>query len=375
MQIKKYVAPSLREASEQMKLELGSEAIILGTRTVAVKTEFGTKNLFEITGGIETGNPDSTLAELTVEENSADSFQSELKRISENFENQNKKIGKVKADSELLNTGTIKNSLVDLEKISDILFKNDVSKVNIKKIISLFKNNYELSASADPETALISALASLIPTAKFDVNKQNRPVKVALVGPTGVGKTTCIAKLAVISRILHNLNIGLISIDTYRLGALDQLKIFSDVSQIEMLVAYEPEDMPGLIRSFKKKDIIFIDTAGRSQKNLDHLLKTKSFIDKSEVDHTILVMSATSSSQNLYDVAERFDLFGYDSVIFTKIDEAVTFGNLLNVTSRYKIPAIFLTNGQVIPDDIFAADSEYIASMIYNGVNEDERTD
>lgn len=374
MQIKKYVASTLSEASEKMKQELGPEAIILGTRTIVVKTEFGTKNMFEITGSIETAEPQVNIAGQIVEDTYESAFQAELERISENFNNSGRQNDyRVHSTNSIFdNAEPVELSEDEVEKISAILRKNDVSSSNIKKIISLFKNNTELTARIPFEVTVRSTIASLIPTTSFDVSKQNKPMKVALVGPTGVGKTTCIAKLAVISKIIHNLDVGLISIDTYRLGALDQLKIFSDVCQIEMLVAYEPDDIPRLIRSFKKKDIIFIDTAGRSQKNIDYLLQTKAFLDKAGVDETFLVISATSSSQNMYDVAERFDLFGYDSVIFTKTDEAVTFGNLLNVTSRYKIPAIFLTNGQVIPDDIFAADSENIASMIYKGIPADE---
>ena len=207
----------------------------------------------------------------------------------------------------------------------------------------------------------------MIQTKNFELYKSNKPKVVSVVGPTGVGKTTCIAKLAVIAKILHNLDVGLISVDTYRLGAIDQLRIFSEISDIDMLIAYDPEEMPGLINSFKNKDIIFIDTAGRSQKNSEHLTKTKMYLDTIKIDETFLVLSATNSTKNLFDTAEKFKTFNYDSFVFTKVDEGVAFGNLLNTITNFNLPVTFLSNGQVIPDDIISADSEFIANLIFTG--------
>jgi flagellar biosynthesis protein FlhF len=207
----------------------------------------------------------------------------------------------------------------------------------------------------------------MISTAEFEIEKKSGAQKVAFIGPTGVGKTTCIAKLATISKILHNLDVGIISIDTYRLGAIDQLRIFSEIVDIDLLIAYEPEEMPALLKKFKSKDIIFIDTAGRSQKNTEHLMKMKEFLDVVKPDSTHLVLSSTSATQTLYDAAEKFDLFNYNSIVFTKIDEAVVYGNMLNVSSNFNKPIIYLTNGQVIPDDIISAEQDFIANMIYSG--------
>jgi len=214
---------------------------------------------------------------------------------------------------------------------------------------------------------VISGISSLIPTKNLELQKNNKTKVVSVVGPTGVGKTTCIAKLAIIAKLLHNLDVGLISVDTYRLGAIDQLRIFSEVSNIDMLIAYEPEEMPGLLNSFKNKDIVFIDTAGRSQKRNDQLVKTKKYLENIKIDETFLALSSTSSTKNLFDTAEKFKVFNYGSFIFTKIDEGVSFGNILNVVTNFNVPVSFLSNGQVIPDDIISADSEFISKLIYTG--------
>jgi flagellar biosynthesis protein FlhF len=374
MQIKKFTAPTLKQASIQMKNELGGEAIILGTRVIYGEGS-NKKKMFEITAGIE---EEETVLEYS--ESSAESYSSAAEQnFSDEIRKLNDKIFINPAsgnDSSVHSRPTIKkqnkpefNNVVDreLKEIVDVLLNREVQKPLTASLISQLKRYKGFLHESNLDSYVLSSLASMIPTYQFEVKKGASPKIVALVGPTGVGKTTCIAKLAVISKILHNLSVGLISIDTYRLGAIDQLRIFSEISNVDMLVAYEPKDMPGLMNSFKDKDIIFIDTAGRSQNNKEQLLNTAEFLKAGNVDETYLVLSSTGTTKNLSDVAEKFKLFDYSSVIFTKIDEAVTFGNILNIVNKFNVPASFLTNGQVIPDDIISADPEYIANMIYTG--------
>jgi flagellar biosynthesis protein FlhF len=255
----------------------------------------------------------------------------------------------------------------EIKDISELLSLREISKPLVSVILNQLEQYKKFLHPSNIDSYVLSSIASMVPTKNFELYKSNKPKVVSVVGPTGVGKTTCIAKLAVIAKILHNLDVGLISVDTYRLGAIDQLRIFSEISDIDMLIAYEPEEMPGLINSFKNKDIIFIDTAGRSQKNSEHLTKTKIYLDTIKIDETFLVLSATNSTKNLFDTAEKFKTFNYDSFIFTKVDEGVAFGNLLNTLTNFNLPVTFLSNGQVIPDDIISADSEFIANLIFTG--------
>lgn len=254
-----------------------------------------------------------------------------------------------------------------LENIKQSLLEKDIQPSIVNQIIAQLTPNLPFLKPSDIESTLVSTMAAMIPTAGFEINKRKSGKVIAVVGPTGVGKTTCIAKLAVISKLLHKLDIGLISIDTYRLGAIDQLKIFSDVSDIDFLVAYDAKDLATMINKFRHKDIIFIDTAGRSQNNTKYLQEMKAMLSTVNVAETILVMSASGASAALIDTAKKFGIFNYSGLIFTKLDEAVTYGNLLNVAHKSQAPVKYLTNGQVIPDDIIAADSEHIANIIYSG--------
>ncbi|MFZ0452507.1 MAG: flagellar biosynthesis protein FlhF [Ignavibacteriaceae bacterium] len=393
MQIKKFFGPTLKDATVQMKEELGSEAIILGSRLIEDVSEFGKRKMFEITVGYD--EKAGHEAEETEEELEADpSFVDEIALLTKKVypsgkeTNNRSKVSKAPVpDNRVENDkkpqlfeGVFpginkkpefnlnqKNIEQEIKEISDLLVHREISKPLTSVILNQLDQYKKILHESNIDSYVLSSIASMIPTKNFELYKDSKPKVVSVVGPTGVGKTTCIAKLAVIAKILHNLDVGLISVDTYRLGAIDQLRIFSEISNIDMLVAYEPEEMPELLKSFKDKDLVFIDTAGRSQKNSEHLARTKMYLDKIKIDETFLVLSATNSTKNLFDTAEKFKSFNYNSFIFTKIDEGVAFGNLLNTITNFNLPVTFLSNGQVIPDDIISADSEFIANLIFTG--------
>lgn len=375
MQIKKYIAGTLKEASQQMKKELGENAIVLSTRIVDDDPRFGGKRVFELTAGVE-DNYDVRTAEQNKpkEVPRQKNFSDELKNLTEKVLTspaaQKKAPRPVEQNLKLVPDAKLnykKDFEHELREIADTLLQREVNKRIVDSIIIQLKKYSDFLQSSNIDNYVISTISSMIPTSNFEIQKRQKTKTIVMVGPTGVGKTTCIAKLAVISKILHNLNIGLISLDTYRLGAIDQLKIFSDISNIELRVAYDASEIPGYLNDYRKKDIVFIDTAGRSQNNKELLMDTKNFISTLKPDEVYLVLSTTSTTKNMLDVAEKFKILNYNGIVFTKLDEAVSFGNIINLTTQIGVPVKYLTNGQVIPDDIIAADPEFIANMIYTG--------
>jgi flagellar biosynthesis protein FlhF len=355
MQIKKYSGSSLKEASDKMKTELGDEAIILSSRLLE---NLPGRKLYEITAGIENSYDNNNIkpgnfAKPVVKNDFHKELSEQLFLAKKYSEKQ------YKQDKPVLSQPH------DLKKLIQLLFDHELNRKTVTTVINELKKYKEFLHASNIDSYVLSNLASLVPIHKFSFLPGNKPLVVALVGPTGVGKTTCIAKLAAISKIIHNLDVGLISTDTYRLGAIDQLKIFSEISNIDMLVAYEPGDMVKAYESFRKKNIIFIDTAGRSQKNAEQLAKTGEFLNAVNVDETYLVMSATSGTRTLNDIVERFNPLKPKASIFTKLDEAAAFGNIINISSGYNLPVVYLSNGQVIPDDIIAANADFIANVIY----------
>ena len=374
MQIKKYTAPTLKEATLQMKKELGNDAIILGSRTIEDDPKFFGKKMFEITIGYDPDKNKKHPAENTKSKNEriSGNFSDEMALLTEKiYQNQKKK--EIAEDFTLVENPVRKKQSIessienDKKEVLDILIHREIQKPIASVILNQLEQYEKFLHSSNIDSYVLSGISSLIPTKSFELHKNNKAKIVSVVGPTGVGKTTCIAKLAIIAKLLHNLDVGLISVDTYRLGAIDQLRIFSEISNIDMLIAYEPEEMPGLINSFKNKDIVFIDTTGRSQNKAEQLEKTKKYLDEINIDETFLALSSTNSTKNMFDTAEKFKIFNYDSVIFTKIDEGVSFGNILNVVTNFNVPVSFLSNGQVIPDDIISADSDVISRLIYTG--------
>ncbi|MFZ1292277.1 MAG: hypothetical protein WAR79_19435 [Melioribacteraceae bacterium] len=362
MQIKKFIGATLKDAIAEMKNDFGDEAIVLGTKVIENFSKGVEQKLFEITASLDEIDNHSEKVEIP----KTKSFESEMKKLTQKIYGVSNQTNTITKNSQPQRRSEQLNK-IQFQSIQKLLSEKDVSEKNINKILKLITQYEALFNEENKDEYIISTLASLIPTSDFELNKDNGQKVISIVGPTGVGKTTCIAKLAVISKILHNLNIGLISIDTYRLGALDQLKIFSEISNIDFMVAYEPKDIPKFMKKFKDKDIVFIDTVGRSQNNTKLLQSINQFLKTVKIDETYLVLNSTSDYKIMLDVAKKFKVLNYNGIIFSKLDEAVTYGNLLNLVEEIKVPIKYLTNGQVIPDDIIAADNEFIANMIYTG--------
>ncbi len=374
MQIKKYTAPTLKEAITLMKNDLGEDAIILSTRMTEDKKSPHKKKLFEVTASVEDSYDFVPQQKKNAEPNQKkeepkNEFAKELEKLSAKFNAQPPVTENNKsAYQEKKNQSNNENNLeTELKEIYEVLIHREVSDKIAASIINQLRKYSQFLHTSNIDNYVTSTISSMIPTSHFEVKRNGRARVIAFVGPTGVGKSTSIAKLAVISKLVHNLDVGLITLDTYRLGALDQLRIFSEISKIDMHVAYEAEELPELFNKFKKKDIIFIDTAGRSQNNKASLKEMEDFLSKIMIDETYLVLSSTSSTKTLFDAIEKFKLLNYNGLIFSKIDEAAAFGNILNVSATYNIPIKYITNGQIIPDDIIAANAEFIANMIYTG--------
>jgi flagellar biosynthesis protein FlhF len=378
MHIKKYRAVSLKEATQIMKSELGSEALILGTKVVADENDKRLK-LYEITVGVDkfeiAEETKAKVAEQNISQNNT--FLDEMKNMSAKIyqQNQNQKqkiseaYGVAPKIAKEIETPKVKPVSDDrMKEIIKNLTEKEVQKSVVLSIMEQLKKYKNFLSKDNLENYVQTCLGSLILTKTLDLNVKKQNKVIALVGPTGVGKTTTIAKLALIAKIIHKLDVGLISIDTYRLGAIDQLKSFADVSHTDFLVAYEPDEMPALMKKFAKKDIVFIDTVGRNHKNDSQLKTNLDFLESVKIDETFLVLSATSSTRNLIEIAKKFKMFNYSAFVMSKIDEAVVHGNIINLSAKTGSPIAFLTNGQTIPDDIISADKDYIANLIYTGL-------
>jgi flagellar biosynthesis protein FlhF len=188
--------------------------------------------------------------------------------------------------------------------------------------------------------------------------------RVALVGPTGVGKTTTIAKLAANHRLRDKHRVGLITVDTYRIAAVEQLRTYADIIDLPMEVVATPRQMREAVASMAHLDLVLIDTAGRSPKDELKLQELKAFLAEAEADEVHLVLSAVASANVLRSTAEMFADVGTTALILTKLDEAMGLGHLLPVTRNERLPISYLTDGQNVPDDIAPADRQRLAQLM-----------
>ena len=187
---------------------------------------------------------------------------------------------------------------------------------------------------------------------------------IALVGPTGVGKTTTIAKLAANYRLVEKKRVGLITVDTYRIAAVDQLRTYGEIIGLPVEVALSPQEFERLIANTVGKDLVFIDTAGRNQKNDSQMTDLMNYLRQSPEVETYLVLSATTKSKDALNILESFKKISFSKIIFTKLDETTTYGTILNVMERVDQPLCYVTMGQNVPDDIEVADAEKLAKNI-----------
>ena len=187
----------------------------------------------------------------------------------------------------------------------------------------------------------------------------------AFIGPTGVGKTTTIAKIAARESINHGKKVGLITLDTYRIGAVEQLKTYANILNIPIETVLTKSDLKLAIEKLSYCDIILIDSTGRSSYNTEQLRETKELLDGIEEKKNILVVGTNVRRKDLKSIIHHYREVGFDYIIMTKVDETECHGNILNVSYYAKKPLLYITTGQNVPDDILVASKENILDYLF----------
>ncbi|MFW6155210.1 MAG: flagellar biosynthesis protein FlhF [Planctomycetota bacterium] len=231
----------------------------------------------------------------------------------------------------------------------------------------------ELTGDELGDKALIDAklgelIASMIPTSITTIPPaEGRPHVIALVGPTGVGKTTTIAKLAANIKLRQKRRVGLITLDTYRIAAVEQLRTYAQIIRVPLKVVMGPAELAEAIEALGDCDAILVDTAGRSPADSERLDQLKAFLQAAQPDEVHLVLATTANTKAIERAMERFAPVGVDRLILTKFDEAVSFGMVLGIVRRMNVALSFVTTGQDVPDDIEISEGRRIAGMILSG--------
>jgi flagellar biosynthesis protein FlhF len=209
---------------------------------------------------------------------------------------------------------------------------------------------------------------TLPPAEPLRLVASDRPTIVALVGPTGVGKTTTIAKLAANMKIREGKSVGLITIDTYRIAAVEQLKVYAQILDVPLAAVVTQAEMLAAIGRMSDLDLILIDTAGRSQRDEPRIAELQELLSAAQPDQVHLVLATTAREATIREAIQNFSVLGVQHLIFTKLDEALGFGVILNVLNSADMRLSYLTMGQSVPNDIEEGSARRIARLIVGDV-------
>jgi flagellar biosynthesis protein FlhF len=247
------------------------------------------------------------------------------------------------------------------------LIEAEISEESARELLETVRQASSSRELSDP--VQLKARAARLLEAEFRVSGPIRVEPphtrvVALVGPTGVGKTTTLAKLAASYRLRERRRVGLITVDTYRLAAVEQLRTYADIIDLPMEVVSTPREMRLAVDRLSGLDLILMDTAGRSPRDEVRLQELKSLLADARADEVHLVLSSVASLASLRQTAERFASVGLTALLLTKLDEATGLGHLLPLVRSCRLPLSYVTHGQNVPDDIEPANSKRLVRSL-----------
>lgn len=420
MKIRRYIGANVQEAILKVKLDLGNDALILNTRKVRQKGLFKlfAKPMVEVLAAVDeyysTAKKEKEPAggEAKREENGAKALvkgvfpdkDEKITKLEDKVKNMESVLQKiytrmlapekeaaatedrpreqpwVTADAGLSQPS--RKALKDMPEILRKPLPNQVQHYMRAFYNNLIKNEVEadiagkiieaamekLREGADMNEA-VSALCGLMAglfgrPETLRLKESMKPTVAIFVGPTGVGKTTTLAKIAANFLLNYKKSVGLITADTYRIAAVEQLKIYAEILGIPISVIYSPAEIQEAIAAYSDRDLVLIDTAGRSHNNKQQFEELKSLVEHSGADEIYLVLSAVSSMRSMREILQNYSFLKEFKLIFTKIDEAPTTGIILNTRHITGKKLSYITNGQSVPDDIEIANTERLTKNL-----------
>lgn len=378
MLIKKYIVKSMNEAMTRIRYELGSDAVIISQRKIRKRglSGFFSKKVIEVTAAVDNTNK-KDIREEKVEE-SIEALKKVMKArindgslgntdVSENNKVSSNIIEKSDEETALMKEmremksllSNMVNNNAENGKKSELFYKLQSLDLN-EEVIEEIENRTKLDKSELEEEEKVK----LVIKDMFSTSEVKSEGVIVLVGPTGVGKTTTIAKLAGRLALIEKKKVGLITVDTYRIGAVEQLKTYADIMDIPFKVVFSIKEMEAAVEEMKECDVVLVDTTGRSSKNKMQIAELRAYIEKTHSDNVHLVLSCTTKNSDIKSIVDGFSILNYNNVIITKLDETTTYGSILNILKEADRPLSYVTTGQNVPDDIKKLNSEEIINLI-----------
>lgn len=349
MQTNLYRAKSIKQATAKVKDSLGPDAMIISTKKLS---EGAGHNLFEISavpGGSDISSKMSDpLSEVNAQLMSIKDLLFILNRPDSSIQH-------------LMNNSVALSLYAKLirEGIDEPLARNILQESGTLK--DTFHDN-----ARNVKQNLIKKLKQIIDVKDPFETKDNSRIIAAFIGTTGVGKTTTIAKLAAQLMLKDGKRVGLISIDTYRIGAIEQLKTYANILGIPCFHAFKRKDLLFAFRKLESSDVILIDTAGRSQYDNSRIEELKTMLAGDLAISSHLLLSVGTVQSEMIKTAISFAPLNFQTYIFTKTDETERFGSVINQITRLKLPISYITTGQNVPEDIERANKKTILELLMN---------
>jgi flagellar biosynthesis protein FlhF len=418
MLVKTFTAEDMPQALQKVKQVLGAEALILSTRTLR-KKGLGMlgKPLIEVTAAIESpamadphraaparsGSEIARKAVAAYQATGSDRAENIARRdgsraVIEPLEMELNQLRQMVADQ---NVGDLQRELAGLKSMVSQLVENysqppaavavprpatapaaapaasatltrilsdcGIDQEAVQTIARFADGRMSAEQRRDPQLQhqyLREIIADLVQTSPMPWGTDSKGQRrIALIGPTGVGKTTTLAKLAA-AATSAGARVALITIDTFRIAAVEQLKVYAEIMQLPVDVVFTPEQLHSALNKHHDKDLILIDSAGRSPHDHHSITELATFFAPNLQIESWLVLAAQSEERVLYKTVENFLPLGPASLVFTKLDECLGWGVLLNLPTRTGLPLACLTHGQQVPEDLLIAEAQLVATWV-----------
>lgn len=390
MKIKKYRGNNEQEIMNTIKEELGSSAVVLNVKTISSNwfTRLFTNDKIEITvatdqevaqesSGLKADmiEPDLGIDELKEKMNNMEKLlTSTADRMEDLYVSSSQKQNqKENIDATIEETGTSRSQFKNL--IFEHLVRQEVEE---EVATDLLKGVDDLDEEPDIKDVIRIAYNNIcktigtINTIEESTQTVKKPKVVFFIGPTGVGKTTSIAKLTADFSLKKGKDMALITADTYRIAAIEQLRTYSEILSVPLQVVYSAKELEAGIESFKDKDFIFVDTAGRSHKNHEHLDELEDMLRMFPQKKVYLVLSATTKLTDLKSIVKRYKKLCDDfAVIITKTDETASAGTIVNLKYYTGKALSYVSFGQNVPDDIEIIDGAKYAKILLGSLGDE----
>lgn len=391
MFVKSYIANEMPEAMERIRKELGPDAMILSNRQIrgkGLKGLFG-KKLVEVTVAYEPIPGKAMIPERKAYEQPrlapvpnppAPSAQKKppaavipavaaaqaLAQAEKKFQVAELPVPKPVAGPDqkpLLDRRSGVKLSPGAEAIGNRLMEREVF-VGVAKKIAAQTHEITSKFSDDPEQVAYSLVQDMLGEPAAIKLKKYRMNIIMLLGPTGVGKTTTIVKLAGLFTINHGLKVGFINTDTYRVAAQEQLKAYAEIMELPICTVYSPEDVEDALVKMQDRDVVLIDTAGKSPVDKRYREDIEAYIRHSGADELLLCVSASMGYGASRELINHYSFLSGYKLIVTKLDEISAWGSVLNISSLAKQPIAFITTGQNVPFDISIPDTKLVAKNL-----------